>query len=346
MAADLKSKVTVVLPVFNGEKYIRYAMESVLQQDYTNFELLIINDGSTDKTSDIISGFKDPRLKIISHEKNLGLVNSLNEGIDLSDGDYIVRMDADDICLPGRISSQVKFMEKNPSIGASGTFYFALINGKKLFYSFPTPVNETKAMLLFNSPVAHPTAIIRRSLLRRHNLKYSSQFVHAEDYFLWSQISEHADLSNLNKYFLEYRFHDSQVTAVQASSQIKSKSVDEVRTYHLNKLGIIPSDEETLVHRQISNGEVPESFPFVVYEVWLTNLRNANSTFKIYDPDAFDIVINERWLRLCVNAHGIKQGLSVFFKSDLFRKSKFNFRYISALMNSAFKAWNRKRKLR
>ncbi len=117
----MNPKVTVLMPVYNAEKYLKTAIESILKQTFSDFELLIINDGSTDGSEEIIRSFNDKRIRLFNNEQNLGIIKTLNKGLNLAKGEYIIRMDADDISLPDRLELQVKYMEENPGIGISGT---------------------------------------------------------------------------------------------------------------------------------------------------------------------------------------------------------------------------------
>ena len=150
---------------------------------------------------------------MLSNEKNIGLVNSLNIGFESAQGEYIARMDCDDISLPNRLSVQVKFMDQHHTIGASGSFYNLFLNGKKAVADFPLNINEMKCFMVFNSPIAHPTVIIRKSIIQKEKLFYRSEYIHAEDYDLWSQISAVSDLANVSDVLLNYRVHENQITS-------------------------------------------------------------------------------------------------------------------------------------
>ena len=148
--------VTVLMPVYNAEKYVKQAIQSILDQTYKSFELLIINDGSVDGSAHIIKSFQDPRIRFIENEKNLGLIATLNKGFDLSKGKYVARMDADDVAMPKRLKSQVAYMESHPEIGVYGSAYADLkdnITGKTTV--FLQDHDSLKTILLFNSCMAH-----------------------------------------------------------------------------------------------------------------------------------------------------------------------------------------------
>ena len=160
-------KVSVVMPVYNGEKYVGAAISSILNQDFKDFELLVLDDGSVDASVKVISSFTDKRIRFVQNERNIGLISTLNKALKLVDSEYIVRMDGDDIAHGNRLSTQVKFMDENREVGASGSFYHAMLGDKKMYFDLPVSHDEIKCFLLFNCPLAHPTSIIRTSVLKK-----------------------------------------------------------------------------------------------------------------------------------------------------------------------------------
>jgi glycosyltransferase involved in cell wall biosynthesis len=159
--------VSVILPVYNAETYIAEAIESILTQSYKNLELILINDGSTDRSLDIMQSYADIRIQIISRE-NRGLVASLNEGIMKAKGKYIARMDADDISLPKRFEEQVAFLEMHPEVGLCGTAVMMFGNKiKGKIWRLPQSDNRIKSELLFSSALAHPTLMMRGELIEK-----------------------------------------------------------------------------------------------------------------------------------------------------------------------------------
>ena len=161
------SEVTVLLPAYNAEKYLVEAVDSILKQTFVDFELLIIDDGSTDNTLNIINSFKDSRIRIVKHAENNGLIFSLNEGLSLAKSKYILRMDADDIALPNRLKVQVDFMNQHQEIAAAGSFYHVI--GREEVQKMPTSNNTIKVHMLFHTAMAHPTMILRRENFIKNN---------------------------------------------------------------------------------------------------------------------------------------------------------------------------------
>lgn len=204
-------KVTVLMPVYNGEKYLREAIESILDQTFTDFEFLIINDGSTDGSVGIVESYKDRRIRLVHNEKNLGLIASLNRGMELARGEYIARMDCDDISLPLRLEKQVVFMDAHPEIGVCGSWAKVIDENGNVNGSIKALTGKSIKRLCWRpSPFIHPTCIIRSSLLKEN--RYSEGYPHAEDYELWLRLSKKTVFFNLKDYLLYYRIHLGNVT--------------------------------------------------------------------------------------------------------------------------------------
>jgi glycosyltransferase involved in cell wall biosynthesis len=336
-------KVTVLMPVYNGEKYLQEAINSILNQDFEDFEFLIINDGSTDSSANIISLYHDKRIRSIENEKNLGLITTLNKGLDLANGEYIVRMDCDDICVKSRLSVQVALMDGNKKLGASGSYYQLLRNNKKGIADFPLSNDEIKAFMIFNSPIAHPSAIIRKSLIEQYGLKYSSEFIHCEDYNLWSQIAECSELANSSKVLLKYRVHENQITGNVKFISAKNTSLNHIRLRHLKLIGILPSEDELVIHNLVSNGERANSVEqFNSSEDWLRKIIHINSTTKAVDKSFLEKIVLERWLRLCVNFYGVKKGLVHFYKSEINKNTNLSMVRKLELIKQIYYSYKRK----
>jgi glycosyltransferase involved in cell wall biosynthesis len=216
--------VSIILPAYNCEKFIGQAIESVLHQSFADFEFIIINDGSTDKTEMIILGYADPRIVYLKNPENKGLIFSLNRMIALAHGKYIARMDADDICHPQRIEKQKTFLDQNENIAVLATTVdFINEAGEKtgvweLDRQTITPV-AIKKMMLHQNCIAHPTVMIRSELIKE--LKYSINQKNIEDYDLWLRVLNRGKIiGKLDEPMLLYRQHDDSVT----SQHLKNKN--------------------------------------------------------------------------------------------------------------------------
>lgn len=206
-------EISVVLPVYNGGKFLNEAIESIISQTYDNFEFIIINDGSTDQSLNIINDYAaiDSRIRVISRE-NKGLVYSLNEGIDLAKGKYIARMDADDISLPERFELQYNFMEKHSDITILGTFIDAFGDDEETCIHiekwFNEKINDKNEHIKASRgcPVPHPTVMMKTDFAKSEG--YSDLYPTMEDYELWIRaISKGYKISNLDIRLLKYRVH-------------------------------------------------------------------------------------------------------------------------------------------
>jgi glycosyltransferase involved in cell wall biosynthesis len=242
--------VTVLMPVYNGEKYLNEAIDSILNQSYENLEFLIINDGSTDKTEEIILAYKDERIKYFKNEKNLRLIASLNKGLDLAKGKYIARMDADDIALPLRLEKQIAFMEQHENVGLLGTYYslFKEQNNDMTPVKMPFTHHEgLKFRLLFSSSIRHPTAVIRTATLRDNSIYFNKDFLHAEEHQFWLEIIKYAQVAVYPEILLNVRLHQESVTENDAAKKIQAKTETQIRMEQINALGVSVSQENELL---------------------------------------------------------------------------------------------------
>ena len=207
--------VSVLLPAYNAEKYLRESIDSILNQTFTDFELLIINDGSTDKTEEIILSYNDSRIRYIKNEMNLKLIKSLNKGIDLSRGKYIARMDADDISLPNRLKEQVEFMENHNDISACSSLMY-LMTEKNIsqwdYYPAKTSIGCTFCSI-YRTPLAHPAAFFRTEVLKKYRYSDNKDSMHIEAFVLWGNLAlNNEKMYVIQKYLVKYRQNKESVS--------------------------------------------------------------------------------------------------------------------------------------
>ena len=291
-------KITVLMPVYNGAKYLPEAIKSILNQTSADFEFIIINDDSTDDSVKIIQSFQDKRIKLVHNEKNLGLIASLNKGINLATGEYIIRMDCDDISLPDRLATQVKFMDNHREFGVCGSWVKTISKDSDYKNKFFTKPEEIKISLLFNTSLAHPSVIMRREMLLKYNLQYDKNYPHAEDYELWSRASRYFPLANIPKVLLLHRLHANTVS--NQFSDIQSQNSIKIRTAQLKNIGIDPTNEEIKIHcttRSQNNENVKEFIDMA--DGWLNKIKKADETAKFYIEPEFSYVLYSRWLTIC-----------------------------------------------
>ncbi|MFT4202929.1 MAG: glycosyltransferase [Chitinophagaceae bacterium] len=215
------------MPVYNGEAFMKEAIGSILGQSFRDFELLVVDDGSTDNTASVVQSFADSRIRYEKNETNLKIIQTLNKGLSLAKGKYIVRMDADDIALPDRLEKQVQFMEQNPDVVLCGSSINRFSETYSIIDQRGGGDDIVRAKLLFDTAVNHPSAIIRRSVLLEHHLTYPYEYLHTEDYALWYDLSQYGKLVNLGAVLLRYRMHGNNLS--MQHSQLQYQNMNRMR---------------------------------------------------------------------------------------------------------------------
>lgn len=334
--------VTVLLPVYNGEKYLRETLESILAQTWKDFELLIVDDGSTDRSAEIIASFDDKRIRVLSNPERLKLSGALNRGLREARGEHIARMDADDIAFPQRLQSQIDFMRRRPETGICGTGIEKFGCGKPSRDIYPASTQSIKAYALFDCPFCHPTVMMRRDMLLSCNLWYDGSYYPTEDYELWTRAADFFPVANMKDVLLRYRIHDGSMTGsdwdnmdMQAARIIRSQ---------LEKIGMQCSDEELLFHRNIGRGRSCRcSFADIgKAERWLARLAEANRRHGALDERSLAEMLSLVWYRLCMNNSSLGWAVwTKYVRSSSDRKdSRYLLRmtvlFLSTVKNSLF----------
>jgi glycosyltransferase involved in cell wall biosynthesis len=232
--------ISVIMPAFNAGNYIAEAIESVLIQTFTDFELVIINDGSTDDTETVIRSFTDKRIHVIKQQKT-GVSGALNKGLEIAKGKYIARFDADDICFPHRLDMQYRFMEENPDhvlIGSAAEYIDR--HGNYIFKWDPPAYQhqEIKKLIIRACPFDHPTVIYKKDVVLALG-GYSKEALHFEDHLLWTQFFSMGKLSNLREPLIRHRFHPGSVTI---DERWRGRSFARLK-YNCIKKGFITEEE-------------------------------------------------------------------------------------------------------
>lgn len=231
MQTNIVPAVSVVMAVYNGGDYLAESIESILNQNWKDFEFIIINDGSTDQTASVIEYYSniDSRIKIISRE-NRGLVASLNEGVAAAKANLIARMDADDISLPNRLSEQINYFRDNPSVVCLGSFYEVIDEEGQLLTILDAPIDdETIQRLLIrgHTVICHPTAMYRKEAFDKTG-GYDKNFFLVEDLDLWLKLGEVGKLANIPKPLVKYRTNSNSVST-QAGQEQLSRAAEVIR---------------------------------------------------------------------------------------------------------------------
>ncbi len=288
----MKPDISVIMSVYNGEVYLAEAIESVINQTFKNWELIIINDCSTDSTAEILDEFskKDERIKVHPNEVNLRLPTSLNKAISLCQGKYIARMDADDICLPKRLEKQFKFMEEHSDVALSSCRFMTVKNG--VYASGGAggrcDFEALKAMLLVMNPILHPGVIAKAEVLKKYN--YDTTLTCTEDLELWTRlVMENQKLEILPECLLIYRLHDKQIT----STTLERQKVEVLKIQQKFYGTLLQEMDEEMQKFYISGIYFKENADirkFFEYAVWLKKVLTKNFDENAVNYALFEIL--------------------------------------------------------
>ena len=271
----VKPKVSVLMSVYNGERFVTEALKSIYNQTYQDFEVIIVDDGSTDRTSEILLNLKDSRTFIYRNPENLGLTKSLNIGLKLCRGQYVARMDADDISHPQRFERQVKFLDENPGCLVLGCWYGRIDSDGKIWGSKETPTEyeDTKKQLLIEACVGHGTAIVRRAALVEVG-GYNEQYTYAQDYDLWLRLSEVGLIRNLDEYLYLLRSWPGNISTIKLKEQTEFAELA-IRQALQRRYGNGPID------REVSYGFVKRAITWFNLREYVNCINTLSNTQKM-----------------------------------------------------------------
>jgi len=317
--------ISVIMPVYNAADHLKEAIESILDQTFTDFEFLIFNDGSSDHSRDIVISYADNRIRFFDDPINRGYTTQLNKGLAIASGKYIARMDADDIALPTRFAQQYYFMEANPEITVCGTF-FQFIGMEDRFRNFnwvsETDPDRIKINLLFDCAICHPTVIIRNEHLRSSEIKYKVALEPSEDYEMWITLSKVFKLTNLPDCLLQYRISGNQVSG--KSNELQRSNKFKLIEEQLQLLNIAPTPAELRIHDQMFYSNIILSYDYMPkVKQWTNKLLAANNDCQVYHQIKFSeylhklIALNATAFHQKRKQSDLKSRLSLMLKTLL-----------------------------
>jgi glycosyltransferase involved in cell wall biosynthesis len=293
--ADDNIKVCVLFPVRNAEATVQEVLESILSQTYEDFKVLIIDDASTDKTPEILAGFKDKRIEILRFKERIGRINALNWSLSEVNEPYIVRADASTVSMPERIAKLVEFMDANPEVGICGC-----CNVDQDTKDVVTTHEEIVAQLLFDNPIQRGSIIIRTELLEEKGFRLRDIFRYMEDYDLWYRLMRITRFANLNMPLIKKIASHSKSTGYAWYKKYRS----EATTFYLEKLlqfGLKPSDRELKLHLDLATLEHIEKFSSpVFYKEWMEKLKARNKEIKLFPEREFTKYLDKKWSDILV----------------------------------------------
>ncbi len=284
------------MPVYNAEKFLREAIDSVLNQSYGDFEFIILNDGSKDSSLEIINSYTDPRIKLIHNPINLGYCTKLNEGLKAASGKYIARMDNDDVSMPERFEKEVTFLDKNPEFGLCCCNamvideYGNVINPQM----FPIDIAPLEWQMIWTNPIAHPTVMYRKALVDKYQWNYEQEMYPADDYSLWCKMAESTRLHRLSEVLFKYRilngsaYHSNFQKAIDKSIQVGESYL---RTYTLKEN--VPWFHLEIMKFSFSGKASFDNFDLLEIKLWTSQLVElVNSKFNLSNAELKAVKVN------------------------------------------------------
>ncbi|MES2559941.1 MAG: glycosyltransferase family 2 protein [Bacteroidota bacterium] len=328
--------VSVLLPCYNAEAYIADAVWSILEQTYTNLELFIIDDSSTDRTVATVKNFNDDRIHLVEKPQNTGYTDSLNMGLTFAKGKYIARMDADDISESNRFQRQVDYLEAHPDTIVCGC-WITLIP-QETVYRYPVEHLEIVEELFSRNSFAHPGVMMRKSAIDLHSLNYDRSFEPTEDYELWTRMMMLGTLHNLPETLLRYRTHEQQISSYKASlqkqnrlrtrMQLLQKLLDEPLTINLLEENIYESGGNNATRIKELNLRLDK----------LSTLSIANHSQQLYPVNIFDNYLLGLKKKLCRSLTSRQHKSSVSLWFDICFQAPVFFRLIGWRNSLSFSA--------
>ena len=326
-------KVSIVMPVYNGKEYIRESIESIINQTYPNWEFIIVNEyGSDDGSKEIIMEYakKDERIKLIQNTKREGIAASLNIGLKASSGDYIARMDSDDISGTERLEKQVKYLDSNPSIGLCG-IQPEFIGTKEIYWELEKNPEQIRNNIFFYTPCVHPTVMFRREIVDKYKILYNEEYKATEDYDFFSRVVGVLDIANIDdKSLFKYRMYENNAT--NRNNNIGLVIYSKVMKHCFKEyLDLDFSDDEiNLLDCHISTSELSgdELYEAVVkLDLLLKKILLATKTHKEYKIEYMFKTLKKRWneLRWSIPESCKTSAVNFLIDKSIFNRESFSY---------------------
>lgn len=326
MKNEIQPIISVLMPVYNCALYLAEAIESILNQTFTDFELIVLDDGSTDDSAKIAKNYSDSRIIYHCNEKNLGLANNLNVGLRMAKGKYIARMDGDDVSLPDRFRTQVDFLEQNKEIDLCSCGLMMFGTEDQVWIRETNP-EQVKITMMFYSPILHATSVWRKESFEKNNLRYNQDAFPAEDYDLWSRAVFKCRLVNIQEVLYLYRIHGIQVT--KTDDRVTQRDL-QIQVNYLKKAlpSLSEQNIELFLHKFVRRAEIN-----------LENIRSLKPIYKaVISANQRDNFFDEQLLSTYLSKSYQNLLLQLLYQNaNLFKGLISNFSLLSEF-NTKFKA--------
>ncbi|RXR19086.1 glycosyltransferase family 2 protein [Flavobacterium amnicola] len=307
-------KITVVMTVYNGEKYIKESIECVLNQTFQDFELLVINDGSTDGSVSIVESFQDSRIRLIHNEKNSGVLFTRNRGLQEAFGEYVAVLDSDDLCTSNRLETQYNFLEANPDIAVCGTWGIMIDENGTVFGHKIMPEtnkNLVSIAMLFNNQFIHSSVMYRKEIALQAGGYTTVNGGLAEDFGLFSRISIHHKMANIPEYITQYREHNLGISKTKKDGILVGEL--DILAYLYQRFGL-SKDELAVPFSFIQNSF--DALSDSQISTFFNRILEQNKINNIYPAKHFNEVIFSKWYLI------VKQTKNRFLAKELYQTSK------------------------
>ncbi len=315
-------KVTVFIPVYNREEYIGEAIESILAQTFSDFEILLLDDGSTDSSVEKIHSYTDPRIRLVCNEENLGIPKTRNKGVEHARGEYIAMLDSDDRAFPDRLEKQVAFLDTHQEYAQIGSWCRMMDSDGRILKKVkrqPTLPNDIHAQFLFRCAMSNRSIMARTTILREYG--YRNDFPRCQDYELHVRLAKKYKLGNIPECLVYGRIHPQQITG--QTPVLGDTKKQEIISRQLRELDVTFSledlDPHLLLSRMRKANFVPDADYLEWAREWLERLQEANSQTHRYPEPEFSHALSQKWLQSCWVARK-NMGLEIakyFFSSAL-----------------------------
>lgn len=293
--------LTVVVPTYNGSKYIGETLRSLIDQTFRSMEIIVIDDASTDNTTEIVQAFNDPRIRLIRNEKNLGVAHTRNRAFAEARGRYLSPHDQDDISEPHRFAKQIALMEENPALDIVGS-WIATFGDSHETWKYPESDQELKCRFIFGCEIAHTTAVIRKTAIPTPDRVYDPDLALCSDYDLFSRLALKGKIHNLQEPLVRYRRHKDALSRTALGAMRTC-----ARTLHhrlLLRFGIDATEMDLDLHDHIGRGLISSADRYALERVgkWLTELYMANLRKGVVPRQEFRRVLYNYWHNCCRRA--------------------------------------------
>lgn len=291
-------KVSVIIPLYNKAAYVKEAIDSILAQTFCDFEIIIVDDASSDGGAEIVKTINDSRIRFYQNTENLGTAATANKLIRLSRGEYIIRLDADDIAPKDRLRLQVEFMDKHPNIGVSSG-YIQCFGSDKNLWKVPLSDKEIKAGYLFTVPICQGASIIRKEVLINNNIEYNdiSKYI-GEDRVLWFRLRNITDFGNIDKVLLYYRRGEQNIARDTRFDKVQIRK--KIYSFFFKELEIEVNEEELNIHsfndKIYDSGFTSDNIKH--YHKWLDKLLRINNERNLFPVKEFENYTKQAWDQL------------------------------------------------